>query len=270
MTSGLSAPRLLIQRPRKTSWTILTRISLPLLLLIGWTLLAKSSLLPPLTLPTPWQVIIELKAMYLQQHLMFNIGVSLLRALVGLSLGAGIGFLLGLFSGLSKIGEEFLDATLQMFRAVPFIALTPLFILWFGVGETPKILIVAVATYFPMYISTASGVRNVDKKVVECAKTFGLRGPRLVKEVIVPLATPQILTGLSLSMVISVLALVAGEQISSQNGLGFLFSQSQSYGRNFEVFTCIMLYACMGLLAAVFVNLLQRILLRWRKGVAVR
>ena len=268
--SVLSAPRLLSQRPRKASWSLLTRISLPIILLVGWILLAKSTLIPPLTLPTPWQVISELKAMYLQQHLMSNIGVSLLRAIVGLALGAGIGFLLGLFSGLSKIGEEFFDATLQMFRAVPFIALTPLFILWFGVGETPKILIVAFATYFPMYIATASGVRNVDRKVVESAKTFGLRGPRLVKEVIVPLATPQILTGLSLSMVISVLALVAGEQISSQNGLGFLFAQSQAYGRNFEVFTCILLYACMGLLAAVVVNVIQRVALRWRKGVAVR
>jgi len=243
---------------------------LPIILLIGWILLAKSTLIPPLTLPTPLQVGSELKGMYLHQHLMFNIGVSMLRAIVGLAFGAGVGFLLGLFSGLSKIGEEFLDATLQMIRAVPFIALTPLFILWYGVGETPKILIVAFATYFPMYIATASAVRNVDRKVVEAAKTFGIHGPRLVKEVIVPLATPQILTGLSLSMVFSVLALVAGEQISSQNGLGFLFAQSQAYGRNFEVFTCILLYACMGLVAATFVNILQRFLLRWRKGVAVR
>jgi len=266
----LETPRVTEPKQRSRSWALATRLVLPLSLLIGWTLLAKSSLVPPLALPTPWGTLLELKAMYLHQDLVFNIGVSLARALLGLLLGAGVGFIIGLIAGLSTVGEDLFDSTLQMLRAVPFIALVPLFILWFGIGETPKILVIALASYFPMYLNTARGVRNVDRKVVESAKSFGLRGLSLVRRVLLPLALPQILTGLSLSMMFSVLALVAAEQISSQNGIGYLLIQSQSFQRNYEVFACVVLYALMGLCASAIVKLLEHFLLPWRKGVAVR
>jgi len=266
----LEAPVVLEVKPRKRYWSWLTKTILPILILIGWTALAKSSLVPALTLPSPWGTVLELKSMWGNQHLASNLAVSLTRAVTGLLFGAAFGFVIGLFSGLTRIGEELFDATLQALRAIPFIALIPLFILWFGIGETPKILVVALASYFPMYINTANGVRNVDRKVVEAAKTFGVQRLALLRRVILPLALPQILTGLSLSMVVSILALVAGETISSQNGIGYLLLNSQSFQRNYEVFACVVIYAIMGLGAAAIVKLLERVCLKWREGVAVR
>ena len=268
--NALESPIVLEVKPRKRDWTWLTKSILPILILIGWTALAKSSWVPSLTMPSPWGTVLELKSMFGNQNLASNIGVSLTRAVVGLLFGGAFGFVVGLFSGLTKIGEELFDATLQALRAIPFIALIPLFILWFGIGETPKILVVALASYFPMYINTAGGVRNVDRKVVEAAKTFGVERLALLRKVILPLALPQILTGLSLSMVISILALVAGETISSQNGIGYLLLNSQAFQRNYEVFACVVLYAIMGLGAAAIVKLLERLCLKWREGVAVR
>ena len=268
--NALESPLVLEVKPRKRYWTWITKSILPILILIGWTALAKSSWVPSLTMPSPWGTVLELKSMFGNQHLASNIGVSLTRAVVGLLFGGAFGFVVGLFSGLTKIGEELFDATLQALRAIPFIALIPLFILWFGIGETPKILVVALASYFPMYINTAGGVRNVDRKVVEAAKTFGVERLALLRQVILPLALPQILTGLSLSMVVSILALVAGETISSQNGIGYLLLNSQAYQRNYEVFACVVLYAIMGLGAAAIVKLLERLCLKWREGVAVR
>jgi len=268
--NALESPIVLEVKPRKRYWTWITKSILPILILIGWTALAKSSWVPSLTMPSPWGTVLELKSMFGNQNLASNIGVSLTRAVVGLLFGGAFGFVVGLFSGLTKIGEELFDATLQALRAIPFIALIPLFILWFGIGETPKILVVALASYFPMYINTAGGVRNVDRKVVEAAKTFGVERLALLRQVILPLALPQILTGLSLSMVVSILALVAGETISSQNGIGYLLLNSQAYQRNYEVFACVVLYAIMGLGAAAIVKLLERLCLKWREGVAVR
>jgi sulfonate transport system permease protein len=268
--AGLERPVVLEVRTRQRGWSVLTKATLPLLLLVGWTLLAKSSAIPPLTLPSPWGTLLELRAMWSTQHLASNLMASLTRASLGLFFGAGIGFAMGVAAGLTTIGEELFDGTLQTLRAIPFIALIPLFILWFGIGETPKIMVVALASYFPMYLNTASGVRNVDRKVVEAAKTFGVRRLDLLRQVIFPLALPQLLTGLSLSMVVSILALVAGEQISSQSGIGYLLTQSQAYQRNYEVFGCIVLYALMGLGAAGIVKVLERLFLKWRRGVAVR
>jgi sulfonate transport system permease protein len=266
----LETPQVLEEKRRNRVWSWITKSILPILILVGWTALAKSSWVPSLTMPSPWGTVLELKSMFGNQHLASNIGVSLTRAVVGLLFGGAFGFVVGLFSGLTKIGEELFDATLQALRAIPFIALIPLFILWFGIGETPKILVVALASYFPMYINTAGGVRNVDRKVVEAAKTFGVERLALLRQVILPLALPQILTGLSLSMVVSILALVAGETISSQNGIGYLLLNSQAYQRNYEVFACVVLYAIMGLGAAAIVKLLERLCLKWREGVAVR
>lgn len=249
---------------------LLIRLIVPVAIVAGWTWLAGASVLPEGTLPTPVEVGRQWHALWTQDELLRHILASLGRSAFGLSIGASIGFMLGLASGLSRLGEELIDAPLQMMRAVPFVALIPLFILWFGIGETPKIIIIALATYYPMYANTANGVRNVDRKIVECARAFDVRGIRLLVQVLLPLALPAILTGLRLSLVISVLALVIAEQINAQSGIGFLLVRSSSYGQSFTVFACVGLYAITGLLADLAVRGIENIALRWRAGVAVR
>jgi sulfonate transport system permease protein len=266
----LETPKPMIAKNRNRAWSLFTRATVPILVLITWQLLSSSQLFPPLTFPTPLETIQELQAMWTRESLLLNILVSLTRSIVGLALGVVIGFTLGIFSGLSKIGEELVDAPLQALRAVPFIALIPLFIIWFGIGEVPKILLISFATFYAMYINTSNGVRNVDKKVVESAKSFGVTGNELTRKVIFPLALPQILTGFRLSMIVSVLALVGAEQIAASRGIGFLMIQAQSYSRSYEVFACVIIYAFFGVMADLIVRVIERRALKWRVGVAVR
>jgi sulfonate transport system permease protein len=175
-----------------------------------------------------------------------------------------------MIAGLSTYGEELLDSSLQMLRTVPFLAVVPLFIIWLGIGETPKVALIAVASAFPLYLNTYNGVRNVDRRVVEAARCFGLRRARLSREVILPLALPQILTGLRFSLGVSVLALIAAEQINASAGVGFLLNQAQSFQQIDILLVCVILYCSFGLLADLIVRLLEHLTMPWRAGVATR
>jgi sulfonate transport system permease protein len=205
-----------------------------------------------------------------EQSLAHQVGVSLSRAAVGGGLGVILGLVLGVSAGLFRLGEELFDALLQMLRTVPFLALVPLFIVWFGIDETPKLILIALATTFPMYLNTYAGVRNVDRKVIEAAKTFGLTGPRLIREVVLPLALPSILTGLRFALGVSVLVLIAAEQINASAGLGYLLNTAQLYQQVDVILVCIAIYAALGLGADLIVRMLERLLMPWRAGVAAR
>jgi sulfonate transport system permease protein len=157
-----------------------------------------------------------------------------------------------------------------MLRTVPFLALVPLFIVWFGIGEAPKLILIALATLFPMYLNTYAGVRNVDRKVIEASRSFGLSGTRLVREVVLPLALPQIFTGLRYALGVSVLVLIAAEQINASAGLGFLLNGAQLYQQVDVILICIGIYAVLGLGADILVRALERVFLPWRAGVAIR
>ncbi len=176
--------------------------------------------------------------------------------------------MLGAVAGLWRVGEELLDSSLQMLRTIPFLALVPLFIVWLGIGETPKIVLIALATVFPMYLNTYNGVRSVDRKVLEGMRSFGVTGWRLVRDVVFPLALPSILTGLRFALGVSVLALIAAEQIASNDGLGHLMIQAQTYLQSDVIVVCIVIYAALGLLADVLVRALERVLMPWRSSVS--
>src|SRR6202034_143679 len=210
-----------------------------------------------------WQLLVH-------QDLLGDIGVLLARAAVGLAIGGGIGLLFGVIVGLFALGEELFDSSLQMLRVIPFPAVLFLFIVWFGIGETPKILIIALASLFPMYLNTSNGVRNVDRRVVEAARSFGLRGRRLVKQVVVPLSLPSILTGLRFSAGISIIALVFAESINANKGIGYLVQQAQSFNQTSVLVVCVVLYAFLGIFVDLVVRVLERRLMPWRRQVAVR
>jgi sulfonate transport system permease protein len=249
---------------------IALRAAAPAVLVLAWWISTSLRWVDPSVLPGPHAVAEGIVRLWTQDDLPHQIGVSLLRALVGGACGISVGLLLGLAAGLSQLGEEAYDSLVQMLRTIPFLALVPLFIVWFGIGETPKLLLIALATSFPMYLNVYAGVRNVDRKVVEAARTFGLRGPGLIREVIVPLAMPAILTGLRYALSISVLVLVAAEQINASAGLGYLLNAAQLYQQVDVILICIAIYAILGLLADLIVRLLEHLLMPWRAGVAAR
>ncbi len=265
----LVTPKVLRSRSRTRSRSLGLRVLSPLLLLLLWWALARANWLPAGSLPTPYTVVKTFGTLF-SHDLWGQIGDSLSLAGFGLSIGVTLGFSLGLMSGLSRIGEELFDAPLQMLRTVPFLALIPLFVVWMGIGELPKVALISLATTFPMYINTAAAMRNVDRKVVEAARSYGLHGIRLVREVIFPLSLPGLLTGLRFSLGLSVLALVGAETIASNGGIGYLINQAEQFQQTSIVFCGVIIYAALGLSADLLVRVIEKLALPWRAGVAVR
>jgi sulfonate transport system permease protein len=256
---------------RRPSWlSIPLRFSVPLLLVAVWWTGSATGAIEPEILPGPPKVWTAFAELYETGQLTDFTLASLQRAAAGVFLGVVFGLLFGVLAGLSALGEELIDATMQINRAIPFLALVPLFISWFGIDEAFKVLLIAVATVGPMYAYTYLGVRNVDRKMLEAARSFGLRGPRLVFGTILPSALPAVLMALRICLSISITGLIAAEQVGTREGIGYLVSLAQEYNRTDYMVLCVVLYAVLGLLFDAAVRLLERFAMPWRAGVAAR
>ncbi|MGA5702416.1 ABC transporter permease [Peterkaempfera bronchialis] len=242
----------------------------PLALLAGWWTASATGVLTPDVLASPPDVVRAVGELWGNGQLADALRVSLTRSGLGLLLGAGTGLLLGIVTGLSRLGDQLLDSAVQVLRTLPFLALAPLFMVWFGIDEASKVILIAVATTFPMYVNTASGVRTTDPRLLEAMRTFGLHGIALVRQVVVPAALPSVLAGLRLSMTLSVIALVAAEEINSTAGIGYLMAQAQNYARTDILALCVIIYGVLGLAADGIVRTLERLLAPWRRAGAAR
>jgi sulfonate transport system permease protein len=255
---------------RARVWRLLRRIAGPVALLVGWQLLSSSGAISTRTLPSPWQVLDTAWTLCANGTLPSDLGVSLRRGAEGLILGVLIGLTLGVVSGLWKLGEELFDSTIQMLRTVPFVALWPLLIVWFGIGETPKVVMVAFACSFPLYINTYLGIRNVDAKLIESARVVGLSTKSLVRNVVFPGALPQILVGLRLAIGLAVVALVVAESINATSGLGYMMQNAEQFVQTNVILVGLVVYALIGLCADLLVRVLERFLLPWRQSFSGR
>ncbi|MFE2996620.1 ABC transporter permease [Nocardia sp. NPDC059246] len=268
--SGLAPPRARVER-RRPAWVSLPlRFVLPALIIAAWWIGSATGALSPQVLAGPpkvWSALLELAR---NGQLTEFALASFTRAALGVALGVTVGMALGLLAGLSSLGEELVDSTLQIVRAVPFLALVPLFIAWFGIDELYKVLLIAVATVAPMYAYTYLGVRNVDRKMVEAARGFGLTGVRLVAEVILPAALPGVLMALRVCLSISITGLIAAEQVGTTEGVGYLVTLAQEYNRTDYMVLCVVLYALLGLVFDGAVRLVERLAMPWRRQVAMR
>jgi sulfonate transport system permease protein len=174
--------------------------------------------------------------------------------------------LIALVAGLSRLGEDLFDSTMQVIKAIPNISLTPLLIIWMGIDEAPKIALIALATSMPIYMNTYGAIRGVDARLVDTARTLGLGKVALVRHIILPGSVPGFLVGLRLSMTSAWIALVFAEQINAQTGLGKLMSEARNWFRLDMMVLVILTYAVVGLLSYAFVRFLERKLLVWRRG----
>ena len=267
---GLVTPRPQLARPRRAAVSITLRVAGPIALLVAWWAASASGALNPAVLASPQQVASAAWQLWQSGQLQSAVGVSVLRAATGLAFGVSAGLVLGVITGFSRLGEELLDSPLQLLRALPFLSLVPLFMVWFGIGEEARVILIAVATSFPMYVSTAGGVRAVDPRLVEAMRTFGLSRWALVREVVLPAAMPSLLSGLRLSMTLSVIALIAAEEINTTNGIGFLMAQAQTYSRTDILTVCVLLYGLLGLCVDLIVRGAERLLMPWRPAGARR
>lgn len=236
----------------------------PILLLLVWHLASTSGLLPAEVLAGPATVVGSAGELIASGELQAAIAASLGRVVTGLAIGGTLGVGLALVSGLSRIGEDLLDSTVQMLRTIPTIALIPLLIIWFGIGEQPKIALIAIATAFPLYLNVYAGIRNVDQTLVEAARTLGLRRAGLIRHVILPGAMPGALVGLRYSLAVAWLALVFGEQINATAGIGYLMNNAREFFQTDVIVVCLVIYALLGLAVDAIVRGLERTLLAWR------
>ncbi|MER8032127.1 ABC transporter permease [Streptomyces bauhiniae] len=250
------------RRTRLPRW--LRRTTGPLALLILWQILSATGVLAPDVLASPGRIAQVAADLTTDGSLPSAMGISLQRVAGGLVLGTVIGTGLALISGLFRIGEDVVDAPVQMLRTVPFVGLIPLFIIWFGIGEAPKIAIITLGVTFPLYLNVYAGIRGVDSQLIEAGESLGLSRWGLVRHVVLPGALPGALTGLRYSLGIAWLALVFAEQVNADSGIGFLMVQARDFLRTDVIVVCLIVYAFLGLLADFIVRSLERLLLRWR------
>ncbi|WP_426073122.1 aliphatic sulfonate ABC transporter permease SsuC [Janthinobacterium sp. DSP2-3-3] len=236
---------------------------LPVALLLAWQLAAQWGWLSSRILPEPWAVAKAFWHLAVSGELWLHLKTSLWRATVGFVIGAGLGLLLGLLTGSFRHAETLLDTTLQMVRNIPALALIPLVILWFGIDETAKLFLLAVGVFFPVYLNTFHGIRSADQSLIEMAKSYGLSGWPLYRDVILPAAMPSILVGVRFSLGLVWVLLIVAETISAQAGIGYMTMNAREFLQTDVVLVGILLYALLGKLADLFSRGLERHCLRW-------
>ncbi|MDX2272483.1 MAG: aliphatic sulfonate ABC transporter permease SsuC [Cyanobacteriota bacterium] len=236
---------------------------LPITLLVVWQIFSEFGFLPTRILPSPSDVLLTAFQLTQSGELWLNIGISFKRAAIGFLIGGGIGFTLGMVNGLFLPAEQLLDTSVQMIRNIPHLAMIPLVILWFGIGEEARIFLVAIGVLFPIYINTFYGIRTVDPGLIEMGKVYGLQGWALVSQVILPGALPAVLVGLRFALGIMWLTLIVAETIAANSGIGYMAMNAREFLQTDVVVLSIILYALLGKIADVIARVLEENLLKW-------
>lgn len=236
---------------------------LPLLILLAWQYAVNQEIYSRGQLPPPLDVLAAGQELQNIGILVPNVLASLQRVGIGWGIGALVAVSIGLAVGFSRTAESYLAPTLNALRAVPSLAWVPLFVLWMGIGEAPKLTLIAIGAFFPIYTNVVSGVRQIDRKLVEVGRAYGLKGWALTQEILLPAALPSLLTGLRIGLAQAWLFLVAAELIAASRGLGFLLIDAQNTGRADIILLSILLLALIGKGTDWLLARGERRLLRW-------
>ena len=248
------------------------RMVSPLVLLVVWQLSNTLHLISPEKLPPPTSVVSKAYNLVTVsqpafggtlQHAML---VSLERMAIGFGFGAAVALLCAVVAGLSRVGEDAIDPIMQMLRTLPLFGLIPVFIVWFGIGQLPKILLVALGAAIPLYLNAFSGIRGVDARLGELGRSLGLSRWETLVHIILPGALPETLVGLRQSLGVAWLALVVAEQINANAGLGYMINQATQFNENNVVIVALLVYTILGLLTDWMVRVMERRALVWRRG----
>lgn len=236
----------------------------PVVILIAWEILSRAGVLSGTYAPAPTSIVRNAVDLWQQGVLGPDLAISLRRAGIGLALGLTVGIVAGVLGGLLRSGEYLFNGVVQVLNTIPLLAVLPLMIVWFGIDELTKVLLISFGAGVPMYLNLFAAIRGVDQRLIEMTRTTGAGTWRLVTRVLVPGALPGFLVGLRFSLAYSILGLVAAETVNANEGLGFLITQGQTYLQTGQVFVGLAIYSLLGLLADQFVRALERVLLRWR------
>ncbi len=248
------------------------RLISPIVVLALWQLASTTGLVSQQKLPsltTLWTTAVHLITTSSPTYgtLQGAMAVSLERVAIGFAIGGAFGVILAIVAGLSRLGENSVDPIMQALRTLPLFGLIPVFIVWFGIGETPKITLIALGAAIPLYLNTFAGIRGVDGKLAEVGQVLGLRRRELIRHVVLPGALPMILVGLRQSLGVAWLALVVAEQINASAGLGYIINQGETFLQQNVIFVALLVYLVLGLLTDSVVRLIERRALTWRQTI---
>jgi sulfonate transport system permease protein len=235
----------------------------PILVLILGEMAVRLGWISPNLLPAPSDVartLVDFGAQGLSTHVL----ASSSRVAAGFAVGASLGLLVGATVGLSRQAEALLDPSFQALRAIPSLAWVPLLLLWLGIDEASKIVLISIGAFFPVYMGVSSGFRDVDRKLVEVGRMYGLTPVAMVRRVLFPAALPPVLTGLRNGLSLAWMFMVAAELIAATKGLGYLLTDGRETSRADIVLAAIVLLAILGQLSDTAMQSLEQRLLRWR------
>ena len=236
----------------------------PAVILVVWQLLSSVGAIPEQKMTSPLQILATARDLVADGTLGAATLVSVQRVGLGFAVGAAIGVTLAVVAGLSRIGEDAVDPPMQMLRTLPHFGLIPLFIVWMGLGETPKIALVAMGVVFPLYLNTFAGIRSIDRKFLEAATTLHLTRWQRIRHVVVPGAVPQALVGLRQSLGVAWLSLIVAETVSASSGLGYMINHAREFLQTDVIVVGLAVYSILGLVTDAIVRTLERKALSWR------
>jgi sulfonate transport system permease protein len=250
---------------RPNRWRPGWRLLSPLLAVALWQLASAAGLLPADLLASPLTILDSAWALSADGTLPQALAVSVQRVAIGFTAGLAAGVGLGLLTGLSRWADRLLDPVLQALRMLPFLGLVPLLILWFGIGELPKVVLVALGTTFPVYLNTYAGIRSVDRRLVEAASVLRLGRWQTVRHLVLPGALPQVLVGVRQGLGVAWLSLIVAEQVNADTGLGQMIMQARDFLRTDVIVTGLLVYAVLGLATDAVLRAVEARALAWRR-----
>lgn len=238
------------------------------LLPLGFLLLveagARLELIPARLLPPPSELAQTLWSLAARGELLPHIWASLARVLAGFAIGSLLAVALGLLVGISRRAEALLEPSFQALRAIPSLAWIPLLLLWLGIDETPKIVLIAIGAFFPVYLNLAAGIRDIDHKLIEVGTSSGLGTAELIRHILLPAALPYLFAGLRGGLSLAWMFLVAAELIAATRGVGYLLSDGRESSRPDLVLAAILILALLGKLSDSLLRAVEQNSLRWR------
>lgn len=254
-----------VKNVRKLNVKVLVRaITIPVIILIIWQLAGVFGLVSKTVLPTPLDIFLAFQELIKTGELFGHLSISVFRAAAGFFIGGGLGIILGTIVGFSTRSEQYLDPSVQMLRTVPHLAVAPLFVLWFGFGETSKVLLIADGAFFPLYVNAFLGIRGVDSKLFDVARVLEFSKRKLITKLILPAALPNLLLGARLSLGVAWVSLVVAELMGSTEGIGYMIMDARQFSNTDIVFVGIIIFAFVGKFSDSLVRLLEAKFLRWR------
>jgi sulfonate transport system permease protein len=243
------------------------RILGPLLIIAAWWAASAAGRLDPHKLSSPTSVLTSTHDLWISGRLQDSAETSLTRALLGLVIGVAVGVVLALVSGLSRVGDALVDGTLQVERAIPSLALLPLLIPWLGIGETMKVVVIALGVLVSIYINTHAALVSIDARYVELAEAQRLSHWAFLRKVVLPAAMPGFFTGLRLAVTAAWLGLIVVEQINASSGIGYMMFQAQQYAQSGIILVGLVLYGSFGFASDALVRLVEGRVLSWRRTI---